>query len=323
MIRPITLGTRSFPTNVIQGPLAGISCASFRRLTWRYSQPAFSCTEMMSCKTILQQSSTHKRRYITKDPHEGPVCFQLSSSDPIELAEATKRVTALGADLIDLNCGCPVKKIRGKGAGSRLLTDPTRLYHLIKAMKDNTALPVSIKIRVQGESDERFHAELVSVVTDAGADFMVVHGRHWTEDYTVPCRYDAIAYFVSALKIPVIGNGDIRCLASLERMFATQCAGVMVSRAGVGQPWLIKLLTAQHQGESYYPPTWQEALAVFKEHVTDLAVLLGHEQRALQEARRFAKYYAKNWPNNDQFCAALNQCHDLATFQRICESYTV
>jgi tRNA-dihydrouridine synthase B len=128
LITPLQLGNKSFPTNIIQGPLAGISCSPFRELIWRYSQPAFSCTEMMSCKTLLYQSKFAERRYTHIDPKEGPVCFQLAGNDPYELAEATKRVTDCGATLIDLNCGCPVKKIRSKGAGSSLLMDASKLY---------------------------------------------------------------------------------------------------------------------------------------------------------------------------------------------------
>ncbi|MFI4955173.1 MAG: tRNA-dihydrouridine synthase [Gammaproteobacteria bacterium] len=120
LIKSLTVGNKTFPINLIQGPLAGISCAPFRKLTWRYSQPAFSCTEMISCKTLIHLPLSSQQRFVKKDPAEGPVCFQLAGSNPEEVAAATKIVTDYGADLIDLNCGCPVKKIRSKGAGSSL-----------------------------------------------------------------------------------------------------------------------------------------------------------------------------------------------------------
>src|SRR5579885_1783842 len=166
LIKPLTLGNRTFPVNIIQGPLAGVSCAPFRALTWRYSKPAFSCTEMISCKTLIHQSEYSQQRFIAKDPDEGPVCFQLSGNHPVELAEATKIVTDHGADLIDLNCGCPVKKIRSRGAGSSLLSDATLLYKMICAMKASTHLPVSVKIRVQGGSDEKFNSDIAAAVQD-------------------------------------------------------------------------------------------------------------------------------------------------------------
>lgn len=317
MIRPLQLGNKTFPVNIIQGPLAGVSCAPFRLLTWQHSQPAFSCTEMISCKTILNKPKDALQRFIKIDAQEGPVSFQLSSDNPPELAEATKRVTDYGADLIDLNCGCPVKKIRNKGAGSKLLTDFSKLYQLIRAMKDNTHLPVSIKIRVEG-GNEKFNQEVAKVVSEAGADFLVVHGRHWTEHYETPCRHDDIAFFVSQMKIPVIGNGDIACRDSLQKMLATGCAGVMIGRAGVGQPWLIKKLLTEIKQEHFTPPCAREIASIFIDHLTQLAALLGNEKFAILQARKFAKYYARGLENRNEFSAAVNICDNLTDLQRIC-----
>lgn len=318
-IQPLLLGNKTFPTNLIQGPLAGISCAPFRELTWRYSQPAFSCTEMMSCKTLLHQPKLALQRFIRKHPNEGPVCFQLSSSNSQELAEATKYITEYGADLIDLNCGCPVKKIRGKGAGSRLLSEPGKLYQLIRAMKENTHVPVSIKIRVDGGSDEQFNQEVAKVVDDAGADFLVVHGRHWTEHYETPCRHDHIQFFVENVKVPVIGNGDVRDLVSLQKMFATGCAGVMIGRAGVGQPWLISQLMAEFNQQPFVKPSAQEITKIFLEHITALAELLGSEKLAILQARKIAKYYAREFVNKVEFCQRVNECGSLEMLEDICK----
>lgn len=304
----------------IQGPLAGVSCAPFRRLTWRYSQPAFSCTEMISCKTILHHSQASMRRYIQKDPQEGPVCFQLSGNDPAELGAAVKMVTQYGADLIDLNCGCPVKKIRQKGSGSKLLSDAGKLFQLISAMKQNTHLPVSIKIRVDANTKDNYNAEIVKVVSDAGADFLVVHGRHWTEHYETACRYDEIQYFVENLKIPVIGNGDIACVQSLQKMIATGCAGVMIGRAGVGQPWLIKQLMTEMQGETFIVPSWSERMAIFIEHIEGLSELLGSEKFAILQARQLGKYYARGRVDRAKFCDELNKCESLEELKKLCEN---
>ena len=321
MIEPLKIGNKTFPVNLIQGPLAGISCAPFRLLTWQHGQPAFSCTEMISCKTLLYQEKRAQQRFINKDPAEGPVCFQLASSDPTELAEAVKRVTDDGADLIDLNCGCPVKKIRSKGSGSRLLSDATKLYRLIVAMKENTAVPISIKIRVEGGSKEIFNKEIANVVKDAGVDFLVVHGRHWSERYETPCHYDDIQFFVDALTIPVIGNGDVRCVDSLKKMFSTGCAGVMISRAGVGQPWLIKKLMAEMQQKAFVMPTLQERCALFFQHVMQLSALLASEKFALLQARGFAKYYTRDFENRNEFCAAVNACNSIVELEKLCASW--
>ncbi len=322
MLRPLIVGSRTFPINLIQGPLAGVSCAPFRMLTWKHGKPAYSCTEMISCKTLLHQPIWAQQRYIRKHPEEGPVCFQLAGSSPQEIAEATRRVTGYGADLIDLNCGCPVKKIRSKGAGSSLLTQPAQLFKLITAMKQNTHQPVSVKIRVQGK-DEKFNAEVAKVLTEAGADLVVVHGRHWTEHYETPCRYEAIAFFVENLKIPVIGNGDIACLDSLKKMLATGCAGAMIGRAGVGQPWLIQKLIAEMNGEKFAPPSLRERGLLFIDHITELASLLEYEKFAVLQARKLAKYYARALPKRTEFCAEMNDCESLERLQELCRKYFV
>ncbi|MDR3492278.1 MAG: tRNA-dihydrouridine synthase family protein [Gammaproteobacteria bacterium] len=311
----------TFPNNLIQGPLAGLSCAPFRRLTWQFSQPAFSCTEMISCKTLLNSPIALQQRFVKIDPLEGPVCFQLSSNNASELAEATKRVTGFGAQLVDLNCGCPVKKIRSKGAGSGLLTHPAQLYQLITAMKQSTHLPVSVKIRVEGNSNDKFNAEVAQVVSDAGADFLVVHGRHWTEHYETPCKHDDIRFFVETMKIPVIGNGDISNLSSLKTMLETGCAGVMIGRAGVGQPWLIKQLEAEFNQESFIIPPLNVIRDCFLEHVKDLTTLLNNEKFAVLQARTFAKYYARDVNNKAQFCTEMNSCTSINHLEQLLFRY--
>jgi tRNA-dihydrouridine synthase B len=308
LITTLQLGNKTFPNNIIQGPLAGLSCAPFRTLTWRYSKPAFSCTEMISAKTLLHKTTSTQRRYLEKDPEEGPVCFQIAGNNPYEIAEAVKCVTEQGADLIDLNCGCPVKKIRKKGAGSSLLSDASTLYQLITAMKQNTSVPISIKIRVEGKSGDTFNKEIAKVVRDAGTDYLIVHGRHWTEHYETPCNYPDIQFFVEELNIPVIGNGDVSCLTTLHKMFATGCAGIMIGRAGVGQPWLIDQLITEFQNKSFTKPSCEKIGALFIEHSIKLADLLSNEKFAVFQARTFAKYYARDLTNRKEFCDAINNC---------------
>ena len=321
MIKPLKIANKIFPTNLIQGPLAGYSCSAFRLLTWEQSKPAFTCTEMISCNALEHRPQASYRRYIEKDKAEGPVCFQLFGKDPIKMGLATKIVTDYGADLIDLNCGCPVKKVRKQGAGSSLLTNPTTLYQLLTAIKKNTHLPIAAKIRVEGNSPERFHPDLVKVLNDSGIDFVVVHGRHWTDTYNTPCNYEHIKFFVDELKIPVIGNGDIFCVDSLKKMLSTGCAGAMIGRAGIGQPWFIKQLIAQMDQQNFTPPSPKEIKNIFIRHIELLQKLLGSEKFALINARKFVGTYAQKLPNKKDFCMAINKCDNLAEFYDICEKY--
>ncbi len=323
MLNSLKIGNKIFPHPLIQGPLAGVSASPFRRLAWQYSEPAFACSEMISCKTILYQTNLALTRYLHKDPLEGPVCFQLSGSDVYEVSEAVKRVTEAGADLIDLNCGCPVKKIRQKGAGSSLLTNTKILYALISSMKNSTHVPVTVKIRVAKQGDDSLNQEVARVVTEAGADALIVHGRHWTEHYETACRYDAIRYFVDEMTIPVIGNGDVSDFHSLQAMLATGCAGVMIGRAGVGQPWLIKQLLTQFRGEDFEIPSLHKIKEMFVMHIEHLAALLGSEKFAVIQARKFSKYYARQLSSRAAFSDAVNGCDNLLDLKSICQQYFI
>jgi len=301
--------------------LAGYSCAPFRLLTHRYGKPAFCCTEMISAKTLIHHPKVTRTRYTWKDPDEGKLCYQLSGEIPSDIALATKMVTDCGADLIDLNCGCPVTKIRAKGAGSKLLADTLLLSQLIKAMRENTHLPISIKIRVDGDSNESFNREVARTVEESGADFLVVHGRHWTERYDVNCRFDDIRQFVESVKIPVIGNGDIECVETLNEMLATGCAGVMIARASVGQPWLFEKLRFESRGETFEPPNPALIGEIFLEHVERLAALIQNEKFAVLQARKFGKYYARYLTGSAKFSDALNQAESISELKLLVQMF--
>jgi len=317
LINSLTLGKKSFPVNIIQGPLAGFSSAPFRELTWRYGKPAFSCTEMISAKTLINKPLFAQRRFLAKDPNEGPVCFQLSGNDEGELSKAVKIATDYGADLIDLNCGCPVKKIRKKGTGSGLLSTPLKIFALIAAMKNSTHVPVSVKIRVDGGSSDNFNAEIATMLNDSGVDFVTVHGRHWTEHYETQCNYDEIKFFVENLNMPVIGNGDIASVSTLENMFATGCAGVMIARAGVGQPWLIQELITKYSNQKFIKPSLEEISGIFLEHVEKLALLLQSEKHAIIQSRKFAKYYARDLAKRAELCNKVNVCESFVELKKV------
>jgi tRNA-dihydrouridine synthase B len=200
---------------------------------------------------------------------------------------------AHGADLIDLNCGCPMPKVRRKGCGASQLSDGSRLYKLVSALRASTDKPLSIKIRVDGASGTNFNSDVVKAINDGGADFIIVHGRHWSEGYETQVRLDEIAHIVQISKIPVIGNGDIKDYESLKSMFATGCAGAMIGRAATGRPWLFAELTAMDQAKAFKLPTPSEIGALFLSHIEKL-IGLENESRALMQGRQFSKYYARS-----------------------------
>lgn len=319
-IRPLAMRNTVFTSNLVQGPLAGYTCAPFRKQTWRYSQPGYCSTEMISAGHLVHVKE-QPRRYTYRDPIEGPLCYQLSASCPDIAAKATAMVDKMDVDIIELNCGCPVNKIRAKGAGSKLLSSPDQLARLVAAMRANTDKILSIKIRVAGVENDINNYHAARAIENAGADMLVVHGRHWKERYDVDCHYQQIAEIVNAVTIPVIGNGDVKDLTSLMTLMKTGCAGAMIARACVGQPWLFEQLEQQAQGNSYTLPSRQQIGAIFIDHIQELAQL-DNPIRAVLQARKMGKYYARDHiDNKPDFLNRLMVCVDLDVFIALVQEY--
>lgn len=279
---------------LVQGPLAGVSSVPFRDLIWQYSQPAWVYSEMTSCKTILSGSDVIKRRYLQTSHTEGPLCLQMATSDPDECARACAVLNQLDISLVDLNVGCPVKKIRKRAQGSYLLSHPERLRSVLRAMRQSCHHPISVKIRVDGNSCDQYNAHVLDVINDVKPDFLVVHGRHYQDGYDVPCFVDQIAFFAQHACCPVIGNGDVSDISHVREMLLKGCAGVMVARASVGAPWLIgqlqeKMGLIDHAQWVDCAESWQ----VFLHHIQSLSTFLGGEAFALRQACGLVKYYAK------------------------------
>lgn len=302
-------------TQLIQAPLAGYSCAPFRITAHKWGQPDFCCTEMISVKTLLFNKKP-QLRFTRKDPREGKLCYQLASTVPTELSEAVKRVEQFGADSIDLNCGCPMQKIRRKGSGSKILDDDKKLSNLVCAMRESTTLPISIKIRIE-PNNQKHNQHIAKIAEDAGADFIIVHGRHWTERYDTPCHLDTIASVCDAVNIPVIGNGDIHDAKSYQQMMKqTGCRGVMIARASVGKPWLFAQIRAELAGKMFTPPNRKKIGSIFIQHVAHL-MEIETEKTAVLQSRKLGKYYAKGILETDDFRQELNQCIDFTTLSII------
>ncbi len=276
------IGSLVFSHGLIQGPLAGFSCSPFRESFSAYQMPDYCVSEMISAHDVLYKHAPGSR-YLHRSTKEGILCYQLSGTKADELAAAASKLEALGADLIDINCGCPKPKIRKKGAGSALLENPANLLHMIRQVKSEISIPLTVKIRIQDREKDK---QLTLAIQEAGADALIVHGRTYRDDYNKPCDYQAIAHIKSYLQIPVIANGDIYDTASLMKAYQeTGCDALMISRAGCGRPWLY-----QHLMFGEKKILLSECLDVFKQHVMALSDLEG-EFQALIQSRSLMKYY--------------------------------
>lgn len=308
LVHPLDAGGLKLENNVLQAPLAGYSSAPFRRLTWELGRPGLLATEMISASALFH-GAPHQERYLAKAEGEGPVAFQIWGRDPEHCAVACRIVAERGADAVDLNCGCPVRKVRAAGAGSKLMEEPALVGKIVAAMRRSTGLPVTVKIRV-GISAEDFNGpELARIVEGEGADLLTVHGRHARESYSTPARYGEIARVVRAVsRIPVVGNGDVADAASAERMFReTGCAGVMVGRACMGAPWVFREIIGGLAGVMPSPPGLERIGEVLLRHYDLLAELIGPD-KAIRQTRKLGAFYSRGICGAKDFRNRINDC---------------
>lgn len=280
---PWSIGSLQLPHRLIQGPLAGYSCAPFRELFYQFRPPAYCVTEMCSAVDVLKKHGTQSR-YLYRGTREKTLAYQLSGNDKSVLADAALIVQNLGADLIDLNCGCPKTKIRQKGAGSALLEQPEQLITIIKAIRAQISIPLTVKIRIQGTDQD---LNLAQQIEAAGADALIVHGRRWTDDYDIPCNWQQIAKIKKHCNIPIIANGDIFNFTDLNKALdLSGCDGFMIARAGCGRPWLYQELLEQRKIEKHL----EEKINLFMYHLQGLATL-EDEFKAVLQSRSLVRYY--------------------------------
>jgi tRNA-dihydrouridine synthase B len=286
---PFQIGSLTLPNRLIQGPLAGYSCAPFRTLFLRYAPPAYCVSEMISAHDLLTKHRNTQSRYTYRAIEERILAYQISGTDPHVLAQAAAYLQYLGANLIDINCGCPKLKIRKKGAGSALLETPRQMVAIIRAVREVVHIPLTVKIRIQGGEQD---IVLAREIEAAGADALIVHGRRWTDDYDISCNMQQISCIKQALDIPVIANGDIHDLPSLyQTIKMSGCDAFMISRAGTGRPWLYQELL---QGVPLNVSVL-EKMQCFIEHLRGLAAL-ENEHKALLQGRSLFRYYLNSIP---------------------------
>ncbi len=240
----------NFDRPVFLAPMAGITNLPFRIITRRYGcQLAF--TEMVSVNGLVR-GSDRTCRYLDSAPQDHPLGVQIFGADPEIMAAGARIVADGGADLIDINMGCPVKKVVRSGAGAALLRDPAKAGRIVSAVRRVTSLPLTVKIRSGWRQSAINAPALAKILEEEGADAVIVHPRAADQGFSGAADWSVIRAVKDVLRIPVIGNGDIRHAGDVRRMMtATACDGVMIGRAALGNPWIFKDIMAQW-------PVWWE-----------------------------------------------------------------
>jgi len=222
---------------LILAPLAGYTDLAFRLLCRQFGA-GLCYTEMISCHGLVYQKE--KTQLLTRTvPEERPVALQLFGADPIIMGEAAALVSDMPVDIIDINMGCPVRKVTKKGAGAALMKDAYLAATIISEVCNNTNLPVTVKIRTGWNHDSIVAPDFAKMAEDNGASAIAVHGRTWSQGFVGQVDWQTIARVKNNVAIPVIGNGDVNTYQeALQFMDNTGCDGIMIGRAALGNPWV-------------------------------------------------------------------------------------
>jgi tRNA-dihydrouridine synthase B len=299
------IGAYALPNAVFVAPMAGITDRPFRRIARRFGA-ALAVSEMVSSRPELRATrKTQLRLDHAGEPH--PVSVQIAGADPAMLAEAARFNVDLGADIIDINMGCPAKKVCNVSAGSALLENEALVARIVEAVVGAVAVPVTVKIRTGPHPERRNALRIARLVESAGARLLSIHGRTRACMFEGRAEYDTIAEVKSRLAIPVVANGDIATPEEARRVLElTGADGVMIGRAAQGRPWLFReIVHYLASGERLAPPSSRERAAVLVEHLDGLYDLYGDEQGA-RVARKHIGWAVRELPGGERLRSAVN-----------------
>ncbi|HML32816.1 MULTISPECIES: tRNA dihydrouridine synthase DusB [Sporomusa] len=315
------IGKLKLANPVILAPMAGVTDLPFRLLA-KEMGCGLVYSEMVSDKGLIYDN-VHTKKLLAIDERERPVALQIFGSEPDSMGQAATIVANAGADIIDINMGCPTNKIVRNGEGSALMLSPDLAYRIIAAVVTAAGdVPVTVKFR-KGWDDKSVNAvEIAKLAEQAGAAAVSVHGRTREQFYSGQADWKIIREVKQAVGIPVIGNGDVRTPHDAKRLLTeTGCDGIMVGRGAQGNPWIFRqIIHYLATGEILLPPGLDERIDMLLRHL-DMLVEHKGEYVGIREMRSHAAWYTKGLHKSAELRLTFNQAASKADFIRIMEDY--
>jgi tRNA-dihydrouridine synthase B len=320
----LRIGDVGYEAPFMLAPLAGVSDSPFRQLA-REQGAAFVYTEMVSADGLVRGHQA-TLDYCAFAACERPIGIQLFGSDPAVMADAARVLCELPADrrpdLIDINMGCPVRKVVNRCAGAALLQDVPRIAAIVRGMVEASSLPVTAKIRLGWDGSSRNVVDVSRTLEDAGAAAVAIHARTRAEKFEGHAHWDMIGEAKQAVGIPVIGNGDVRSEEDAVRMLkSTGCDAVMLGRAAFGDPWVFKRLRAfWERGERLAPPAACERLQAGIRHLGLMVEHVGPESAA-REMRKHVAWYVRGLPHSARVREQVNRTPSVDEMVALLRAY--
>ncbi len=317
-IKKLKIGNVELENNLILAPMAGVTNQPFR-IICKELGAGLVCTEMVSSRAIFHDD-TKTKTLLNVDGEKRPISMQIFGSDEESISYATKYVSKI-ADIVDINMGCPAPKVVKNGDGSKLLLDLEKAEKIIKAVVKNSTVPVTLKYRKGWDKENIVAVELAKIAEKNGISAITIHGRTRSEFYLGKADLEIIKQVKQAVKIPVIGNGDVVDEESALKMFEeTGVDGIMIGRGSFGNPWIFnKIKYFLETGKKLPEITNQEKLQIMKKHI-DLAVAQKGEQ-AIKELRKHISWYTKNLKNSSEFRNQINKIETKEELKNTIEEY--
>ncbi|MFZ3207143.1 MAG: tRNA dihydrouridine synthase DusB [Pseudomonas sp.] len=302
----LCIGPYTLPNSLILAPMAGVTDRPFRQLCHRMGA-GMVVSEMVTSDVRLWNTRKSSLRLIHQDDAE-PRSVQIAGGDPQMLAEAARRNVALGAQIIDINMGCPAKKVCNKAAGSALLRDEGLVREILQAVVAAVDVPVTLKIRTGWDRQNKNGIIVAKIAEQAGIVALAVHGRTRADLYTGNAEYDTIAAIKQAVSIPVLANGDIDSPEKAKTVLAaTGADGLLIGRAAQGRPWIFREIEHYlRTGQKLAAPGLFEVERILLEHLAQLHLFYG-EVMGVRIARKHVGWYLATLPGAREFRARFNR----------------
>ena len=316
MLKPLKIGSLVLQHNVVLAPLAGITNLPFRPIC-RHEGASLAFTEMVSVNGLVREG-VKTQALLKSSPDDRPLGIQLFGDKPADLAEAARRVENSG-DLLDINMGCPVRKVVGTGAGSALLQEPLKIAAILRAVRAATKLPLTIKIRSGWHCGDNVFQEVGRIAEAEGCDAITLHPRSRSLMFSGHADWSHIAEMKANLSIPVLGSGDLFTPEDCLRMLAeTGCDGIMIARGALGNPWIFGQIKEQVQRGTFTHVSTSQRAETIERHL-DLFIEERGEAVAVREIKKHIGWYAKGFAGASEIRRTANSAGSIHDILRLTE----